>query len=70
MDRVKEVAACVPKPDEKKFEKGLVCSLCGEPATHSVDGEPSCSTHIEQIYEHQIEDYTRKHLVDNEWRKA
>jgi hypothetical protein len=70
MDRVKEVVACVPKTVEKKLEKALVCSLCGQPATQSVDGEPSCAAHIGQIYEHQVEDYISKHLVDNEWRKA
>lgn len=67
---MKEVVACVPKVDEKKLEKTSVCSLCGQPATQSVDGEPSCAAHIEQIYEHQVEDYMSKHLADNEWRKV
>ena len=57
------------KADENKSEKQPVCPLCGEPATQFVDGEPSCAAHIGQIYEHQVEDYIRKHLVDNEWRK-
>jgi hypothetical protein len=70
MDRAKEVVACVPKTDEKKHEKAFVCALCGQPATQSVDGEPSCAAHIGQIYEHQVEDYISKHLADNEWRKA
>ena len=46
----------------------LVCSMCGRPATQLVDGEPSCAAHIEQVYEHQVEDYTIQHLDD--WRKA
>ena len=47
-----------------------VCTMCGKPATQLVDGEPSCAAHIEQVYEHQVEDYTRQHLSDNEWRKV
>ena len=43
--------------------------MCGKPATESVDGEPSCTAHVEQIYEQRLEDYTSKHLTDNEWRK-
>jgi hypothetical protein len=39
------------------------------PATKFVAGEPSCEDHVEQVYEHQVEDYTISHLVDNEWRK-
>lgn len=69
MERVKEAGVFLPNVDEKQSEQPLVCSLCGKPATQSVDGEPSCAAHIEQIYEHQVESYTRKHLADNEWRK-
>jgi hypothetical protein len=45
------------------------CPICGKPATKSVDGEPSCDEHVEQVYEHQVEDYTINHLIRNEWRK-
>lgn len=69
MEKVKDVVACTSKADGKKAEPS-VCSLCGRPGTQLVDGEPSCPDHIEQIYEHQVEDYTSKHLVDNEWRKV
>jgi hypothetical protein len=46
------------------------CTLCGRPASQLVDGEPSCEDHIEQIYEHQVEDYTRKHLSNTPWREV
>jgi hypothetical protein len=46
------------------------CSICGKPATELVDGEPSCKDHIEQVYAHQVEDYTRARLTNNEWRKV
>jgi hypothetical protein len=68
MERMKEAVTSLLKPEAKDSKKP-VCSLCGAPATQTVDGEPSCAAHIGQIYEHQVEDYTRKHLVDNEWRK-
>jgi hypothetical protein len=68
MERTKESVTSLLKSDAKESKK-LVCSLCGEPATQTVDGEPSCAAHIGQIYEHQVEDYTRKHLADNEWCK-
>lgn len=69
MQRVKEVVEGAMKVSEKESETVRVCSMCGKPATESVDGEPSCTAHVEQIYEHQVEDYTRKHLTDNLWRK-
>ena len=69
MEIAKEILACASKPNGKQPE-ALVCSLCGKPATQLVDGDPSCPDHIEQIYEHQVEDYTSKHLVDNEWRNV
>jgi hypothetical protein len=47
-----------------------VCSICGKTATQWVDGEPSCKDHIEQVYEHQVEDYTSAHLKNNDWRKV
>ena len=55
---------------EPSLNASLFCTLCGKPATQLVDGEPCCQDHLEQIYEHQVEDYTRKHLTDNEWRKV
>jgi hypothetical protein len=69
MERMKEAVMSLLNVDEKESGKQRVCSLCFEPATQLVDGEPSCAAHIGQIYQHQVEDYTRKHLVDNEWRK-
>ena len=69
MVRVKEQIVVKAEVSEKKSGESLVCSMCGNPATESVDGEPSCAAHVEQIYEHQVEDYTRTHLTDNEWRK-
>jgi len=59
-----------PKFDEGKSEASFVWTICGNPATCFVDGEPSCAGHIEQVYEHQVEDYTSRHLLDNEWRKV
>jgi len=70
MERVKEVDRCSVKMDEKKSEKARVCSMCGNPATQLVDGEPNCAANVGQIYEHQVEDYTSKHLHSNEWRKV
>jgi len=57
----------VPSLDKLKSELSSICTICGSPATCFVDGEPSCSGHIEQIYEHQVEDYASRHLLDNEW---
>jgi len=71
MERLEEVAEHVVKTADKKNDKApLFCPICGQPATQSVDGEPSCSAHIEQVYEHQVEDYTSRHLADNQWRKV
>lgn len=63
-------ATPMTKTDPPKLENPSVCAICGRPAAELVDGEPSCSDHIEQVYEHQLEDYTRAHLTNNEWRKA
>ncbi len=70
MERVKDLEEYSVKVDEKKSEEPRVCSMCGNPATQLVDGEPSCAAHVGQIYEHQVEDFTSKHLHDNEWRKV
>jgi hypothetical protein len=68
----KEDKACSNgvEAETTKQDKASTCSICGKPATQSVDGEPSCADHIEQVYEHQVEDYTRARLKNNEWRKA
>jgi uncharacterized Zn finger protein (UPF0148 family) len=58
------------KPETTKKGKASTCPICGKPATQLVDGEPSCADHIEQVYEHQVEDYTRARLKNNEWCKA
>ncbi len=54
----------------EEHEQASICSICTKPATQLVDGDPSCDEHVEQVYEHQVEDYTVRHLVDNEWRKV
>jgi protein-arginine kinase activator protein McsA len=69
MEKLKEVVEKALNIEEKRSVKSNVCTMCGKPATQLVDGEPSCESHIEQVYEHQVEDYTSKHLSDNEWRK-
>jgi hypothetical protein len=38
------------------------CVICSKPTTRLVDGEPSCDYHANQVYEHQMEEYIRKHL--------
>ena len=53
-----------------EHERPSVCSICSKPTTRLVDGDPSCEEHIEQVYEHQVEDYTAQHLVDKEWREV
>lgn len=71
MERSNDIVERATKVAEKKSDKAaVVCPICGKPATQLVDGEPSCSAHIEQVYEHQVEDYTVRHLADNEWRKV
>ena len=40
----------------------LQCVICGKPTMRLVDGEPSCDYHANQVYEHQVEEYVRKHL--------
>lgn len=69
MEKLKEAMEKVLNLEDKHSEKKSVCTMCGKPATQLVDGESSCSDHIEQVYAHQFEDYTGKHLADNEWRK-
>lgn len=45
------------------------CTICHKPATRMVDGEPSCEQHAQLVYENQLEDYTKQHLADGEWRE-
>lgn len=66
MDKLKTVVDKL-KIENKQPQK--VCTLCGKPATQLVDGEPSCADHVEQVYEHQVEDYTSKHLTDHTARE-
>jgi hypothetical protein len=62
MEKLKEVLQGSVKAEVEI--KQMVCTMCGRPAAQLVDGEPSCAAHVEQVYEHQVEDYTSKHLDD------
>ena len=62
MDKMKTVVDKL-RIEDKQPEK--VCTMCGRPATLSVDGDPSCADHVEQVYEHQVEDDASKHLTDH-----
>ena len=54
--------------DNMKSELPSVCAICGNPATGFVDRRTELlRVHIEQVYEHQGEDYASRHLLDNEW---
>jgi hypothetical protein len=70
MEKLKEAVEKVLRIEDKPPEKPRICTMCRKPATQLVDGEPSCADHVEQVYEHQVEDYTSQHLTDNEWRKV
>jgi Fe-S-cluster-containing hydrogenase component 2 len=70
MERVKAFAEKTVAIEDKPASKQQVCTICGKPATQLVDGEPSCALHVEQVYEHQVEDYTRTHLTDQESREV
>ena len=52
-----------------KEPKVAVCTVCGEPATTNVDGEPSCDKHRALVYENQVEDYTNDQQANNAWVK-
>jgi hypothetical protein len=52
----------------QKVQK-VVCTVCGEPATNKVDGEPSCDKHVALVYENQVEDYTNDQQANNAWVK-
>jgi hypothetical protein len=57
-----KTSSCPVKSEPTKPGESAACSICGKPATELVDGEPSCKDHIEQVYEHQMEDFTRARL--------
>ena len=52
-----------------KAKKVSICTVCQKPATRTVDGEPSCEQHAQLVYGNQLEDYTRNHLADGEWKE-
>lgn len=58
------------KSNKDKEKKVSVCTICQKPATRVVDGEPSCEQHANLVYENQLEDYTKDHLADGEWRET
>lgn len=68
MEKVKAIAEKTVAIEDKP--KSQLCALCGRPATQLVDGEPSCALHVEQVYEHQVEDYARTHLTDHDAREV
>lgn len=70
VEKLKEAMEKMLNIEEKDSGKSTVCTMCGKPATQLVDGEPSCADHIEQVYEHQVEDYASKHLSDGNWRRV
>ena len=39
---------------------GYRCIVCDQPTVRLVDGEPSCDSHANQVYEQQWEDYTKR----------
>ena len=54
-------------PFEKMAQPFPVCVVCGKPATNTLDGECTCDEHVELVYEDQVEDYTQKHMLHDEW---
>lgn len=52
-----------------KQPKVPVCTVCGKPATSTVDSEPSCDKHRALVYENQVEDYTNDEQANNAWVK-
>jgi hypothetical protein len=69
MDKSKTVVDKLVGIEDRHPEKAPVCTMCGKSAIQLVDGEPSCADHVEQVYEHQVEDYTSKHLTDHAARE-
>lgn len=70
MEKVRGLAEKTIAMEEKPAAKAPVCTVCGRPASQLVDGEPSCALHVEQVYEHQVEDFERAHLTDHEAREV
>ena len=70
MEKVKAVGEKTIAIEDKPAGKPQLCALCGEPATQLIDGEPSCALHVEQVYEHQVEDYACTHLTDHAAREV
>jgi hypothetical protein len=54
-----EETPTIPRPDSQPEQRCLIC--CG-PATRLVDGDPSCETHANQVYQEQVDEYIRKHI--------
>jgi hypothetical protein len=55
------------EPQAVTAKQPSACVICGKSATRNVDGDPSCEEHVELVYEDQVEKYTQKHLVHDEW---
>ena len=70
MEKVQALAQKTVAIEDKPAGKSQFCTFCGRPATQLVDGEPSCALHVEQVYEHQVEDYARTHLTDHGAREV
>jgi len=70
IDKLKAIAEKTVAIEDRPTGKSQLCALCGRPATQLVDGEPSCILHVEQVYEHQVEDYARAHRTDHEAREV
>lgn len=66
MEKAKALAERTVAIEEKPAGGARLCTLCGKPATQLVDGEPSCALHVEQVHEHQVEDYVCTHLTDHD----
>ncbi len=55
---------------KKQKKPASNCSVCHKAATRTVDGELSCDQHANLVYENQLEDYTRDHLADGDWKES
>jgi hypothetical protein len=64
---MKSKVSKVRRPAAKAAKAGLVCIICGKPATRVLDGDASCEEHLELVYEDQVEKYTASHLKEDEW---
>jgi hypothetical protein len=70
MEKMRAIAEKTIAIEDEPAGKSQVCTLCGRPAVQLVDGEPSYALHVEQVYEHQVEDYARTHLTDHDAREV